>query len=145
MKKFLLAIVTAAFCMGALAEEGSNHHNTYMTSNSSTTAAVSMEQKNDVRIGGNAPAMSAASFDCNIVSVSYSVLIWSYGKSKCEKGSVVWRDVYHLVTYADVLGLDADALAEAIQRRVCANRKMRKVVGTCPARIRVAVVHRDLR
>ena len=144
MKKFVLAIVMAAFCVTAAANGNENNSHDHALMDASTTATMTAEQTNSVYLGGaGAPAMSAASFDCNIVSKSYSILIWSYGRSKCEKGSVVWRDVYNLVQYAKVLGLDADGLAGAIQRRVCSNRKMRKTLGNCPVVVRVSDIREE--
>lgn len=120
---------------------GSNHHNTYMTTNNTVSnnqsAAVSAEQNNSVDVGVGAPGLAGSSYDCNIESTSYSVLLWSYGKAKCEKDSLVWRDVYRLVHYANYLGLDETSLAAAVQKRVCSSKTLRKVVGTCPVTVRV--------
>lgn len=113
--------------------------------NASQTAVVNAEQKNSVYLGGaGAPGMSASSYDCNIISKSWSVLIFAYGKSKCEPGSIVWRDVNWLVYHKDVLGLSDDELATAVKRRVCSDKKMRKVVGNCPAKVRVVREQREM-
>ena len=147
-----ISILILSLCMlflstPASADQGNNHHNTTttnVTTNQSAVASMSAEQNNDIRIGGNAPGMGADAYDCNIEARSYSILIWSYGRSKCEKGSIVWRDIYSLVHYASVLGLDDAQLKAAIQRLVCSDRKMRKVVGTCPAKVRVVVQQREM-
>jgi len=149
MKKFFLAMFLAAFCMSALANgnhDENGHDDVPVVMDASTSAVLKAEQNNSLYLGGaNAPAMSAASYDCNIISKSYSILIWSYGRSKCEDGSIMWRDINWMVFHMDTLGLDEESLAAAVQRRVCSEKEMRKIVGNCPAKVRVAVVRQEVR
>ncbi len=65
-----------------------------------------------------APALSADGVDCNMESRSYSILVWSFGKSKCEKGSVIWRD------YVRIMQIAGPAAAMAV---VCSYKPFRKV------------------
>lgn len=65
-----------------------------------------------------APALSANGVDCNMESRSYSIILWSFGKSKCEKGSVIWRD------YARMSQVAGPAAAMAV---LCTYKPFRKV------------------
>lgn len=65
--------------------------------NEGNNAELGMVLNQDIDLTENSlvtvsPALSANGVDCNMQSRSFSILIFSYGRSKCEKGSVMWRD-----------------------------------------------------
>ena len=104
MHKFLiaLAILVPLLALAHLAHangndddnNGSNHHNTTTTNNttSNSTMGVTADQDNSIVFGSAAPGLAGSGVDCNVVSKSYSIVLWSYGRAECEAGSVAWRD-----------------------------------------------------
>ena len=127
----LLAIAVPVLGLYDLAQaNGSIHHNNVGIGDADATAVnegnnaqVEMMLNQDIDLTEKslvtvAPAMSANGVDCNMESSSYSLLIWSKGKSRCEKGSIIWRD------YARVMQIAGPVAAMAV---VCRYKVFRRV------------------
>lgn len=128
MKTLLLVLAIAVPVLGFydLAHaNGSVHHNTIDGSaeavNEGNTQALGLDQNITLKENSLvtiAPALSADGVDCNMESRSVSILIFSYGRSKCEKGSVMWRD------YVRVMKIAGPVAAMGV---VCQYKAFRKV------------------
>lgn len=113
MKTLLLILAIAVPVLGLydLAHaNGSVHHNTIDGSaeavNEGNNQALGLDQNINLKetsLVNIAPALSANGVDCSMESRSYSILVWSYGRSKCEKGSIIWRDYARIVQIAGPL------------------------------------------
>lgn len=128
---FLLAILVPVLGFVDLAQaNGSIHHNNIAIGggsdayNEGNNADVEMGLTQDIDLTENSlvnvsPALSANGVDCNMESSSYSILLWSKGKSKCEKGSIAWRNFYKAME----VGLGPEAAIGML----CAYKEFRKV------------------
>lgn len=138
IKAFLFSLVLGIFTSHLAHADPVNGNGPPVTNNTvSNHQSVSARQDNEVSFTGMAPGLAGAAYDCNIESKSYSILLWSYGKAKCEPGSLIWRDIRNLAHYSWMLGLNEVQLHEAVRRRACSDKKFAKMLGNCPVRVRV--------
>lgn len=84
------------------------------------------------------PAMSANGVECDMESGSYSVLLWSYGKSKCSKASAAWRDVEHMMKVFAAFPTNIDTARQIVIARLCAVKELRKAFETAGTDCRLA-------
>ena len=75
-----------------------------------------------------APALSANGVSCDMESDSFSLLIFSKGKSRCTELSKMWNNVEKFGTYATALGFNKEAHNEVVRALMCQAKEMRKAL-----------------
>ncbi len=101
---------------------------------------VNAKAENDQRLTlgfGAAPGLSANGVECDMESRSFSILIWSWGRSKCSKESVLWRDLRQWTAFVDAYEVEKFISHNVAWARICQVKSMRNALrenGLCLAK-----------
>ena len=101
---------------------------------------VNAKAENDQRLTlgfGGAPNLSADATECDMESRSWSILIWSWGRSKCSKESVLWRDLRQWTAFVEAYDVKRAVSHSVAWARICQVKSMRDALrenGLCLAK-----------
>jgi len=101
---------------------------------------VNAKAENDQRLTlgfGGAPNLSADATECDMESRSWSILIWSWGRSKCSKESVLWRDLRQWTAFVEAYEVKRAVSHSVAWARICQVKSMRDALrenGLCLAK-----------